>query len=390
MSQSFEKKLDLIIIIGLIITLPLLSLDQQEHFLQIYLFTILFIITYIIRNFIFHVDLHSLKGGIILFIQLFIALAINIYDNSFISEIYLLVLVGEAAMHRTKQFSIPFSFLAYTFFVIGRFINYPSFESLHFIIPKSLEFVSFFALSYLAKIIVNQKQQLAKAYESIKKAALSLEENTLFAERTRISREIHDTIGHTLTTTIMGVKASNKLIDHDKKKAKQLLNDIQIQLQNGLNDVRKSVKLLNNQQSFIEFLPSITSLLEDTIDQTGITIDYHIDAPNLHISPKQELVIYRALQEGLTNGIRHGPSTHFEFLLYKEDSNTIFKLIDNGRGFDIKQATLGFGLISMQERVRELKGEWLITSLPNNGGTELMISLPSISQSQKYENKKLG
>ena len=96
-------------------------------------------------------------------------------------------------------------------------------------------------------------------------------------------------------------------------------------------------------------------------------------------------LIFHALQEGLTNGIRHGKSTEFHFSL-KDDGFTVqFMLIDNGVGTD--NIKMGFGLKMMQERVQQLKGAFYVNS-EKHKGCIVRFELPYISQEMVGELNK--
>ncbi|MNN29005.1 Sensor protein VraS [compost metagenome] len=95
--------------------------------------------------------------------------------------------------------------------------------------------------------------------------------------------------------------------------------------------------------------------------------------PIEHLTLMQKKVIYHALQEGLTNGIRHGHCSEFSLSIRDDGSSVQFRLADNGTGSnDMK---MGFGLKMMRERVKQLKGTLDIDSEPNRGCL-LRISLP--------------
>ncbi|SDM71166.1 sensor histidine kinase [Sediminibacillus halophilus] len=377
MGRKLERKIDVSVVLILCFITPMFAMDPQEHPVLLYSFAVLLIVTFIIRNFVVYIDLRTRAGGLVLWGQLLLAAVMTLVDQSFISQIFLLFLIGEAAFHRKKLYSCVYTLTAYLTFVVGRFavFSVPAAQIWEIVIPKSLEFICFFAISYLAKYIAVQKHRLSNAHERMKQASIQLEETTMLKERTRISREIHDTIGHSLTTAIMGIEAGRRLLKQDEKKAEKLLGDMKQQLQTGLNEVRKSVRTLSAPYEPDNFTKHLTDLIEDTRDRTGVRIAYEIEKLDDKLNADQAITIVRALQEGLANGLRHGKSTDFQFTLEQHTGRITFHLVDNGRGFTVNRTAPGFGLMGMEERVRQLNGEFQINSIPGKG-TAIAFSFP--------------
>ena len=139
-----------------------------------------------------------------------------------------------------------------------------------------------------------------------------------------------------------------------------------------MNDIRQSVHTLQDGSDILSLIPSMQSLIKDTEKHAGVRIKFEIDQ-FLSISQTQGRALFRALQEGLTNGIRHGGSTSFDFSLKKVNNNIVFCLSDNGCGCD--EISLGFGLTAMKERIIELGGIFDINTLRGKGFC-LNISIP--------------
>lgn len=207
---------------------------------------------------------------------------------------------------------------------------------------------------------------------SQKEAAKVLVEKSVLEERTRIAREIHDTVGHTLTSINVQIEVAKRLIRKEPELAAENLELSQEQVRDGLSNIRKSLKMLREGNYSEEFIPSMESFIEKTMRYTGIKIDYQISIlPKL--SPTERYVLYRALQEGITNGIRHGGSNCFYFKLGVDGDCIVFLLKDYGKGRD--KINLGFGLEAMNDRVKEIGGVLLIESKEGKGCT-LRINIP--------------
>jgi len=209
-------------------------------------------------------------------------------------------------------------------------------------------------------------------YSNLKGAYEKLEMMTILKERNKIAREIHDTVGHTLTTVLVEIEASKRLIRVNSDLSLEKLNLAQGQVRKGLNDIRSSVRVLEKGDELLEFYPSLEALIKDTELHSEVTIKAQIDS-SLILNRQAEKILFSSLLEGLTNGIRHGRSTAFLFKLFMKEDRVCFSLEDNGVGAGT--LSLGFGLRAMRDRVYELDGSFDINS-DIEEGLELLITLP--------------
>lgn len=223
----------------------------------------------------------------------------------------------------------------------------------------------------LEERVVLQTESLA---QSMKETAIALSEKMVLEERNRLVGEIHDTVGHTLTTINIQIEAGKRLIQNKPDVAIEKFERSQEQIRIGLREIRNSLRLLkdDNHTGISDYLFSLRNFISNTEEITGVKINSIINVTN-PLSAKKQALLYRALQEGLTNGIRHGSSSHFDFTLYESDDNIIFKLKDNGEGVDEIQS--GLGLTTMRSRVKELNGEIYVESKKGQGFT-ITIYLP--------------
>lgn len=337
-----------------------------------------FVVTFIqlLRYRIFHMAVLQVPGLLLLGVQWATVVGIQVVDGTFLPQVFFFILITEVAFRSPVAFSLPFSLLCYAGFVFGVSVHmdFPPFHEIEFVIPRFLEYALFWGFSYTSRTVIFQKSQLNHAFAKLKETNLKLEEKTLMEERIRLSREIHDTIGHALSAAVVGIESGKQLLLHGKKdQATDQLDQTRSQIKKSLEETRWSVHTLYEQKSFINFQKSLTTLMNETIDQTGVTIDDSLQQDLPTLSTQQELTLYRALQEGLTNGIRHGGSTHFHFSLKAEGNEIQFDLRDNGTL--PKNVQFGFGLMSMSERVKWIDGT-LYLKRTEDSGAHLHIRLP--------------
>jgi signal transduction histidine kinase len=208
--------------------------------------------------------------------------------------------------------------------------------------------------------------------ESIQKSAVSMVEITALQERNRIAQEIHDIVGHTLTTTILQIEASKRLLDKNITLAKEKMDTSQELVRKGLDEIRGSVRMLKEADWFFDLKSSLEKLIQETIKHVDVEIDADIsDIPNM--TEIQKSTIYLALKEGLTNGLKHGQSKKFHFTLKEENKAIKFVLKNDGQPFQAKE--FGFGLSAMSERIEQLNGTLKIYP-EDEWGCILNIHLP--------------
>lgn len=214
-----------------------------------------------------------------------------------------------------------------------------------------------------------KSQALEKTTTKLRETMESLEDMAAEKERNKIAREIHDTVGHTLTTVLVEIEAGKRLMEKDQNLAKEKLDLAQGQVRKGLNDIRRSVRLLKEDD--VDFMPSIQLLIEETQKHTGVVIQQEIEGIT-SLPGQRGKVIYHCLQEGLTNGIRHGNATFFKMKL-KRGRGLSFSLEDNGGGLK-KDAVMGFGLSAMKDRVEQIGGNVTFKNTP--GGFWIGAEIP--------------
>ncbi|SDE66099.1 7TM diverse intracellular signalling [Paenibacillus sp. UNCCL117] len=197
----------------------------------------------------------------------------------------------------------------------------------------------------------NRNQELR---QSMHETMNALEEVVALEERNRIAHEIHDIVGHTLTATIMQIEATKRLLNkEDKALAMEKLSSAQTLVREGLRQIRTVVLMLKDDAVKPQLKDALTELIEQTSRHAEVQIGYRIH-PLPELPPLWNKVIFHALQEGLTNGLRHGHSTAFDFELALTDGIVHFSLRNNG--LPRLGVPFGFGLSAMSERIAHLGG----------------------------------
>ena len=213
--------------------------------------------------------------------------------------------------------------------------------------------------------IVNQKlQRYAVATEKIG-------ENN---ERKRLAREIHDTVGHALAGVAAGIDACIVMIDTNPEATKKQLKIISKVVRQGMVDVRKSLNRLRpgalEKQGFKEAIEKMINEFA-SIGEVDISLDYRLE--NLDLENTTEDILFRTIQESMTNSVRHGGASKINIALYLKDGNLCLTIKDNGIGCE--NITYGFGLKQMKERIAIINGT---VKFKGTDGFAVLVKIPII------------
>lgn len=250
-----------------------------------------------------------------------------------------------------------------TFFYTGRALPLIEFSS-YAISVISLVFISaIIQLEYGKKEKVEElynklklsEHQLIQKNSELKEYSKSLKELTLLKERNRISREIHDSVGHSLSTIIIQLGAIEKITHIDGKKASDMTSNLREFSKTGLEEIRNVLKELKPKDySEYEVVLGIEELVNNFVELTDVAVNITCSRDKYTVKEEVSFVLYRAVQEFLSNSIKHGEATKINIFLNFEEDELIISMKDNGVGTD--EIHIGMGLMSLKERVAEVKG----------------------------------
>lgn len=325
---------------------------------------------------------------IIYFLEVSLIFLINRVDITYISVGLYLFILADIVVNQRFIIGIIAFFILYSISCVSILIqlHYDNIRAISVMLSSLPIFIVIYIIFFLINHLLKQTELIEAAlkdltvkklekdtmYNDLKEAYDRVETITALKERNRIAREIHDTVGHTLTTVLVEMEAAKRLIRKDIDIAESKLSLAQGQVRKGLNDIRNSVRILEKGQDILDFYSDIQSIIAETEKHSGVIIKAQIEH-NIAFTKSQEKIILSALLEGLANGIRHGKGSAFLFKLYLNDGKAIFLLEDNGVGSDI--VAYGFGLRAMRERILELGGNLDISSKLGEG-FGIYISFP--------------
>jgi len=243
-----------------------------------------------------------------------------------------------------------------------------------------IEGVFFFALGYGCWKILNNQQRMQELLEEnerqrqvLEQYANQVEKITLLEERNRLARELHDTVGHTLTSVIMGLDAVAYLIAEDPEEAMVSVNQLRSVSREGLEEMRKQIHHIAPENKGVTLSAQLNSIAKEFAAHTLTHVEFEVDGADISVPLPITMILVRCLQESLTNAKRHGGAEQIHISLAVSPDLLRLEIRDDGCGME--ELRFGFGLSAMQERIEAHQGELKVKS-KKNSGTVVICHLP--------------
>ena len=277
-----------------------------------------------------------------LWIMIVYSLIINLIEFGIVYSFDLLV--------REQMTSFSFIILIRTvsFLVVGMFIN------------------------LLIECLRRQQETLIAANHQLIHYASTLENLTISRERNRMSRELHDTVVHTLSGLSVQLETVKAYWNVDSQTARNKLDDSLEVTRTGLYETRRAIKALRAAPlDDLGLIRALESLINDIAQRGHLTVTTHLPPEETPFAPDVEQCIYRIAQEALENVIHHAQANTLSIKLVISNRTIELMIQDDGIGFDPEfDLPVGhFGLAGMKERAQLAGGQLTISSRPNSGTT---------------------
>jgi signal transduction histidine kinase/tRNA A-37 threonylcarbamoyl transferase component Bud32 len=225
-----------------------------------------------------------------------------------------------------------------------------------------------------------KNEELANLNRQLKEHAATIEELAIFKERNRVAREVHDTLGHTLTLLIMLIKVSRIKFEEDPNESKDKLSQAVEIAQEGLEELRRSIMgLMPENAGNNNIIHSLETLIAGA-QKSGLEVDFSVNGEEFYyknMSIRSSFpfndCIYKTCQEAITNSLRHGNATKIGIILRFTAEKLVIFIIDNGKGCQNIQK--GFGLKGMEGRVQSLNGQ-IIYGSDGEKGFNIHMEIP--------------
>ena len=221
------------------------------------------------------------------------------------------------------------------------------------------------ALVFLSYYAVEQQKKALRLEKENKKLAV-------IKERNRIARELHDSVSQNLFGLNLQLNTLKEVIKDNQKETIDIIEDSKNMVEEVQTEMRLMIyELRPDNLKNKEFFVAIEDLVKLYRKRYRIDISTYLQGDEGILSDKEQLVIYRVIQEALSNSVKHSETDKVDLSLIINKDNIIeLKIKDYGQGFDpekVENKDDSYGLKTMEERIKGISGEFIINSKIDEG-----------------------
>ncbi len=211
------------------------------------------------------------------------------------------------------------------------------------------------------KLLVEKFKSEQRFNEELKDSKLEIQEQTL----KNVSWELHDNIGQLLSTAVMQINILSTRVDPNISDS---IKDVRALVSDSLQEIRSLSKTLNREViQNIGLEKSIQVELDRFEKLNFLETEFQITGEEITPNPKDEIIIYRIIQEFLSNTIKHAEASHLKVMLQYTSNNLSITVEDDGVGFDIESVQANSGLLNMKSRAALIDADLIYNSTPGKG-----------------------
>jgi len=302
--------------------------------------------------------------------------------NSFAAPVLFFVLSSKAMMMVPARIGLlwiaAFGVITYVFLAI----NMGALAGLVTLLPYIGGYVFFGAFGKNAQDAEDARNnaqrllsELQVTHAQLREKSEQVEQLAVADERNRLSREIHDSLGHRLTVAVVQLEGAQRLVPTDPERASRMIGTVREQMKEALADLRRTLQALRGpSEDELPLGPALSKLTRQFQDATGLPVQLHV-APDLpHLTDSQRHTLFRGAQEALTNAQRHAQARHVWVELAPCADGVRLSVDDDGRGLPVKLGD-GLGLRGLRERADAVGGA--LTLGPSlHGGAQIAVTVP--------------
>ncbi|HEX7001883.1 MAG TPA: sensor histidine kinase [Trueperaceae bacterium] len=300
------------------------------------------------------------QPGGLLGIAIMLAMAVFLAPLNAGTSVFFIYAAATGAIMRPRRIAVGVVAATFLLVPVAALLAVVPFPYVLYPYVPSLIFVPIIGIAnYHQREREEHRARLAMAQDEIERLAT-------IAERERIARDLHDLLGHTLSTITLKSELAAKLLDRDKERAAKEIADVERISRDALSQVREAVR--GYRSSGLEGELANAKL---ALEAAGIAFDYYFES--LDLPPTAEGVLALALREGVTNVVRHSGATSAQVRIESRGGQAFLVVTDDGTLHTSDPQDAG-GLSAMRSRVEALAGN---VSLRRVGkSTVLEVRLP--------------
>ena len=239
---------------------------------------------------------------------------------------------------------------------------------------------------FLGSLILgdNMRRRRERVAELAERAERAERERELLAhqhvhdERTRIARELHDVVAHSVSLMVIQTAAARRQLAVDPAKADAAMATVEDTGRTAMQEMRRILGVLRDEdgQQVRTPQPSLAHLDDLLATAPDLPVALHTHGDLTDVPAGIELSAYRIVQEAITNVRRHaGPVGHVDITVQRANGSLMVEVADDGRGASAAASPNGFGLVGMRERVVAYEGE-LLAGPRKGGGWRVRATFP--------------
>ena len=228
-----------------------------------------------------------------------------------------------------------------------------------------------------------QARELRVRVEAAERDRALAAERATAEERSRIARELHDVVAHSVSVMVVQASGVRRLLKDDQEREREALVSVEQIGRQALTEMRRMLGVMRtgeDQPAALAPQPGLQHLdrLIAQVEEAGLPVTLHIEGERPDLSPGVDLSAYRIVQEGLTNALKHAKGAHADVVIRYIDGLVQLEITDDGVGTQ-NGTPGGHGLVGMRERVA-VYGGTLEAGPREGGGFVLRAVLPMESR----------
>jgi signal transduction histidine kinase len=276
--------------------------------------------------------------------------------NYFLYALYIIAIIEAGFLYDFKKskYIIALILMSSSYHYVVLYTYRPNMGIVSEIIFMVLIYALIILSLYFLQVANKEREKQRQLNEQLLESNRKLENLTRLAVKTEIARDIHDTFGHDMMGLIMQIEMADLMVKQDPEKAKGMLKDAKTSARQGMQTIRKVVETLRSDEGDI-VSETIDDLLKRFSNKGDVKLDIEVDEKIYDYPKKIHDVMYRTIQESITNAMRHGEASHITVWLSCQGNYINFRIKDNGKGAET--LNFGYGLKGMQERLSEFGGQ---------------------------------